>query len=98
MIKKICFHNTDEITFHAFHEYRISIGIDVKHSVAHVDNQNKLAKSLVKCLKLIARPLLVRANLPMATWKYAISHVALLIRIKPISYHKYSIMQLVFAC
>jgi len=64
--------------------------------VAHVDTQNRLAKSLLKRLKLIARPLLTKANLPMATWKYAISHVALLICIKPISYRKYSIMQLVF--
>jgi len=45
----------------------------------------------------------MRANLPnrfighwMRAWGYAILHVALLIRIKPTSYHKYSIMQLVF--
>ena len=62
----------------------------------HVHNQNRLAESLLERLKLFARPLLMRDNLPMATWKYAIFHVALLIRIKPISYHKYSIMQLVF--
>jgi len=68
----------------------------IKYPVVHVDTQNRLAKSLLKHLKLIARSLLTRANLPMATWKYAISHVALVIHIKPISYHKYSIMQLVF--
>ena len=96
LIQKICFDNTSEITSYAFHEYRISIGIKVKHPITHVDTQNRLANSLLKCLKLIARPLLTRANLPMSTWKYAISHVALLIRIKPISYHKYTIMQLVF--
>jgi len=38
----------------------------------------------------------MKANLPMATWKYAILHVSLLIRIKPTSYHKYYIMQLGF--
>jgi len=32
----------------------------------------------------------------MATWRCAIFHVALMIRIKPTSYHKYSIMQLIF--
>jgi len=36
------------------------------------------------------------ASLPMVTWEYAILHVVVLIRIKPISYHKYSIVQLVF--
>ena len=45
---------------------------------------------------MVARPLLMRDNLPMATYGYTILHVALLIYIKPISYHKYSIMQLVF--
>jgi len=30
------------------------------------------------------------------TWGYAIWHVVVLIRIKATSYHKYSIMQLVF--
>ena len=62
----------------------------------HVHTQNRLVESLLERLKLVARPLLMRANLLMAIWKYAILHVALLIRIKPISYHKYSIIQLVF--
>jgi len=45
---------------------------------------------------LIARPLLMKANLPMTTWEYIILHVAVLIRIRPTSYHKYSHLQLVF--
>jgi len=53
-------------------------------------------KSLLKRLKLVARPLLIRANLLMAIWGYAILHGALLIYIKRTSYHKYFIMQLVF--
>ena len=96
LIKKFCFDNTGEITSHVFHEYCISIGIKVEHPVAHVHTQNRLAKSLLKRLKLVTRPLLMRANLPMAIWRYAILHVALLIRIKSTSCHKYSIMQLVF--
>ena len=95
-IKKICCDNTGEITSHVFHEYCISIRIEVEHPVAHVHTQKRLVESLQKHLKLVARPLLMRANIPMATWGYAILHVALLIRIKPTSYHKYSIMQLVF--
>jgi len=95
-IKKICFDNTSKITSHAFHVYWILIGIEVKHPVAQVHTQNRLAESLLECLKLVARPLLMKANLLMDTWRYAILHVALLICIKPTSYHKYSIMQLVF--
>jgi len=86
------FYNTGEITSHAFHEYCISIGIEVEHPVAHVHTQNRLAKSLLERLKFVARPLPMIANLLMATWRYAILHVALLIRIKPTSYHKYFIM------
>ena len=61
-----CFDNTCEITSHAFHEYCISIGIEVEHPITHVHTQNRLAKSLLKRLKLVARPLLMRANLLMA--------------------------------
>jgi len=46
---------------------------------------------------LVARSLLImRTNLPMTTWGYAILHTRVLIRIKPTRYHKYSIMQLIF--
>ena len=69
----------------------MSIGIEVENLVVHVHTQNRLAESLLEHLKLVARPLLMRANLPMATWRYAILHVTLLIRIKPTSYHRYSI-------
>jgi len=83
LIKKIYFDNTSEITSYAFHEYCISIGIKVKHPVAHVHTQSRLAESLLKRLKLVPRSLLMRANLPMATWGYEILLVALLIHIKP---------------
>jgi len=50
----------------------------------------------MKRLKPVARPLLMEANLQMATWGYTFLHAIVLIHIKPISYRKYSIMQLVF--
>jgi len=91
-IKKIHLDNANEFTSHAFHEYCLSIEIEVEHPVAHVDTHNGLPKSLIKCLKLVTRSLPTRANPPMATWGYAILHVAILIHLKPTSYHKYSIM------
>lgn len=96
MIKKICLDNAGEFISHAFHEYSMSIGIEVEHSVAHVHNQNGLTESLIKRIKLVARSLLMRASLPMSTLGLVVLHATTLFHIKPTSYHKYSIMQLVF--
>ena len=74
----------------------MSIGIEVEHLVAHIHTQNGLVESLIKHLKLIARPLLMKVNLPITTWGYAIMHVVVLIWIKPTSYHEYSPLQLIF--
>jgi hypothetical protein len=38
-------------------------GIQIQHSVPYVHTQNGLAKSLIKRIKLIARPLLHNNNL-----------------------------------
>ena len=75
----------------------MSIGIIVEQSVAHVHIQNGLAESFIKRLQLIARPLLMRTKLPFSAWGYVILHVAALVRIRPISYHKFSPLQLDFA-
>jgi len=85
-IKKIGLDNTSAFTSHVFHEY--------SNNTFHT--QNGLVESLIKCIKKVARSLLMRANFPMATWGYAILHTTILICIKPISYNKYSIMQLAF--
>ena len=74
----------------------MTIGIVGEYPVAHVHTQNGLAESLIKRLKLNARPLLMKTNLPMTIWGYAILHATVLIRIRPTSYHKYSPLQLVF--
>ena len=73
----------------------MSIGIKVEHPVAHVHTQNGLAESLIKRLQLIARPLLMKSNLPSSAWGHAILHAAALIRLRPTAYHKYSPLQLV---
>ena len=65
LIKKICLDNAGEFTSYAFNEYCMFIGIDVEHLVAHVHIQNGLAESLIKRLKLIARPLLMKSTLTM---------------------------------
>jgi len=51
----------------------------------HVHTQNGLAKSFIKCLQLVARPLLMKSKLPMSAWGHAILHAAALIRNRPTS-------------
>ena len=73
----------------------MSIRINIDHLVAHVHTQNGLVESLIKRLQLIARPLLMKTKLPASTWGHAVMHATSLIRIRPTSYHEYSLSQLV---
>jgi len=43
-------------------------GIEVEHPIIHVHTKKILVESLIKCLKLVVRSLLMRVNLPIATW------------------------------
>ena len=53
----------------------MSIGIDVKYHVAHTHTQNGLAKSFIKGLQMIARPLFMKTKLPVSGDKlYYILH------------------------
>ena len=96
IIKRIRLDNAGEFTSQAFNDYCMSTGIIVEHPVAHVYTQNGLAESLIKCLHLIARLLIMRTKLPISVWGHAILHAASLIHIRPSAYHKYSPLQLAF--
>ena len=61
-IKTVCLDNAGEFTSQAFNDYCMSIGINVKHPVAHVHTQNGLTESFIKRLQLIARPILMRTK------------------------------------
>ena len=74
----------------------MSTRISVEHLVAHVHTQNGLAESFIKRLQLIARPLLMRAKLPISVWGHVILHAASLVRIRSVAYHKYSPLQLAY--
>ena len=93
--KSIHFDNAAEFSSQSFSDYCLAIGIRVEHSVAHDHTQNGLAESLIKCLQLIARPLLMKTKLPTSAWGHAILHAATLIRLRPTGYHKVSPLQLV---
>jgi len=74
----------------------MSLRINIEHLVAHIHTQNSLAESLIKCLQLIARPLLIKTKLPISAWGHTVLHAATLIRIRPTTYHKFFQLQLVF--
>jgi peptide/histidine transporter 3/4 len=57
-IKSIRMDNAAEFSSKAFNDYCMALGINVEHSVPYVHTQNGLAESLIKRVKLIARPLL----------------------------------------
>jgi transposase InsO family protein len=63
-IKSIRLDNAAEFSSHAFNDYCMALGIEVQHSIPYVHTQNGLAESLIKRIKLIARPLLINCSLP----------------------------------
>ena len=93
-IKAIRIDNAGEFTSQTFTDYCMLVGINVEHHVAHTHTQNGLTE-LIKCLQLIARPLLMKTKLSTSAWGHAIMHAASLVRIQPIAYHEYSLSQLV---
>ena len=94
-IKKIRLDDVDEFTSQTLNDYCISIGINIEHPIDHVHTENGLVESLIKCLQLIARLLLMKTKLLASTWGHVVMHAASLIRIRPTSYHEYSPSQLV---
>ena len=94
-IKAIRLDNACEITSKTFNDYCMSIGVNVEHLITHGHTQNGLVESLIKCLQLIAKPLLMKTKLPASAWGHVIMHVASLVRIRPTSYHEHSPSQLV---
>jgi hypothetical protein len=50
--------NAAKFSSRAFNDYCMALGIQVEYSVPYVHTQNRLAESLIKGVKLIARPLL----------------------------------------
>ena len=92
-IQSIRMDNTAEFTSHAFND-STALGIQVQHSAPYVHTQNDLAESLIKRVKLIARPLLMNCKLPTSRWGHAVLHVADLIQLRPTAYHTNSPLQL----
>jgi hypothetical protein len=71
--------------------------IEVQHLVSYVYTQNGLVESLIKRIKLIARPLLHNCNLPITCLGHVVLHIADLIQLRPTTYHITSPLYLVCA-
>jgi hypothetical protein len=82
--------NTTVFSSRTFNDYCTAQGIQVQHSVPYVHTQNGLAKSLIKRIKLIMRPLLHNCNLPISCWGHAVLHAVDLIQLRPTAYHSTS--------
>ena len=94
-IKTIRLDNASEFSSTAFHDYCMSLGIEVQYHVAHTHTRNGLAESFIKHLQWIARPLLLRTKLPLSAWGHALLHAGYLIRLRPIGDHVFSPLQIV---
>jgi len=94
-IQSIRMNNAAEFTSRAFNDYCMALGIQVQHSVPYVHTQNGLAESLIKRIKLIARPMLMNCKLPTTCWGHAVLHAADLIQLRPTAYHENSPLELV---
>jgi hypothetical protein len=73
--------NAAEFSSRAFNDYCMAQEIEVQYSVSYVHTQNGLAESLIKRIKLIARPLLHNCNLPITCWGHAVLHATDLIHL-----------------
>jgi len=89
-IKSIRMDNAAEFSSKAFNDYCMALGINMEHSVPYVHTQNGLAESLIKRIKLIARPLLQNCKLPTSCWGHAVLHATDLIQIRPTAYNTVS--------
>jgi hypothetical protein len=68
---------------HTFDDFCNIVGIDVQYPVSHVHFQNGIAESLIKRIQMVARPLLMQANLPALAWGHAELHAKALLQYGP---------------
>ena len=93
-IKSIRMDNAGEFTSKSFDAYCASLGIEVEHPVPHVHTHNGLAESMIKCVQIIARTLLLRTKLGSSSWGHVVLHAATSIRIRPTTLHTHSCINL----
>lgn len=73
--------NAGEYVSKSFREFCSASGITLEPSVAYAHNTS--AESFVRQIQMIARPMLLRSNLPLSCWGHAVLHAGNLIRYRP---------------
>jgi transposase InsO family protein len=71
-IQSIRMDNATEFSSRAFNDYCMALDIQIQHSVPYVHTQNGLAESLIKRIKLIARPMLMNCKLSTTCWGHVV--------------------------
>ena len=82
-IETIRMDNASRFSSRSFNDYCMALNINVEHFVLYVHTQNGLVESLIKRIKVVARPLLHNCNLPIACWSHVVLHAADLIQLRP---------------
>ena len=72
-----------EFRSHAFEDYCTTTGIVLTYLVPYEHAQNGLAEAFIKKIQLIARPLLLHANLPSNMWGHVVLHATSLLKLRP---------------
>ena len=93
-VKDIRVDGAGEFTSKTFYDYCSAQGIKLKVALVEVHFQNGLVESLIRRIQWIARPLLLKSNLPLTAWGHAVLHAADLIRYCPSAGNKLSPHQL----
>jgi hypothetical protein len=92
-IKSIRVDNASEYVSKSFRTFCASSGITLETSVPYAHNTS--AENFVKLIQLIARPLLLRSNLPLTCWGHAVTHAGELIKYRPSAGNQLSPYELV---
>lgn len=92
-IKNVRVDNAAEYVSKSFQEFCSSSGIVLETSVPHAHNTS--AENFVKQIQMIARPLLLRSQLPLSCWGHAVLHAGDLIRYRPSAENQLSPYELV---
>ena len=82
-IKYLWMDNAKEFISLSFEDYCSAMGITLTYTVPYEHIQNGLAKVFIKKIQLIARPLLLHANLPSNMWGHAVLHATALLLLRP---------------
>lgn len=80
-IKTVRVDNASEYVSKSFQQFCASSGINLETSVPYAHNTS--AENFVKQIQMVARPLLLRSNLPLSCWGHAVLHAGSLIRYRP---------------